>query len=162
MTQFRDDILNYLEIYDWLGTAGQPNKEQYPLIKALGYQVVINLAMPDSPGAFSDEAQVAKEMGLFYYHIPVVWENPKREDLEEFFRLMRKFCGKKIFLHCALNMRVSVFVFLYRVLVLGEQAENAREMIYEIWEPNEIWRQFIDTNLPADQADSMNKKGPHN
>lgn len=149
MTQTIDDILNFLEIYNWLGTAGQPVKEQYPLIKASGYQVVINLAMPDSPGAFHDEAQVARENGLIYYHIPVVWESPTRWDLEEFFGLMKKFHGKKIFLHCALNMRVSVFVFLYRVLILGEQAESAREMIYEIWEPNEVWQQFIDANLPT-------------
>jgi len=149
MPQTIEDILNFLEIYDWLGTAGQPAKEQYPLIKAAGYQVVINLAMPDSVGAFQDEAQVALKNGLIYCHIPVVWERPTRQDLDEFFELMKKFRGKKIFLHCALNMRVSVFVCLYRVLILGEQAKTTRETIYEIWEPNEVWQQYIEDNLTA-------------
>ena len=143
MAQSVEEIINFLEVFDWLGTAGQPTRDQYPLIKDSGYQAVINLAMPDSTGSYSNEEEVAAENGLVYFHIPVVWGNPTYQDLERFFSIMKILRGKKIFLHCALNMRVSVFVCLYRILVLGEPVEKARELIYEIWEPDEIWERFF-------------------
>jgi hypothetical protein len=44
-----EDIINFLQLSDRLATAGQPTIELYPAIAAAGYQVVINLALTDSP-----------------------------------------------------------------------------------------------------------------
>jgi len=45
------DITNYLEITPWLRTAGMPTAVQIKSIADAGYQVVINLALDESPGA---------------------------------------------------------------------------------------------------------------
>jgi hypothetical protein len=50
---------------------------------------------------------------------------------------------KKIFVHCALNMRVSVFMALYRILRLGWRYERAIKDVHEIWKPDGVWRTFI-------------------
>jgi protein tyrosine phosphatase (PTP) superfamily phosphohydrolase (DUF442 family) len=84
-----------------------------------------------------------------YVHIPVVWENPTLEDLERFFTAMDALQGQKVFVHCILNMRVSCFVYLYRVIRQGVPEPRAREAMRKIWEPDVTWQAFIDEALAA-------------
>ena len=56
---------------------------------------------------------------------------------------MKKHQGKKIFVHCAKNMRVSAFVYLYRILYDNIPKEKAKESMEKIWKPSGIWKEFI-------------------
>ncbi len=138
------NIINDLCLSETLGTAGQPTPDQFAAIRDAGYEVVINLAMDDSSGALPDEGELVAAQGMDYVHIPVVWESPMLADWERFLDVMDQNQGRKVFVHCALNMRVSCFAFLYRVLRLGVPAEVAWQDVLVIWEPNEVWRQFIE------------------
>lgn len=149
MTASLTDIYNFLPIdADW-ATAGQPTVEQFAAIKAAGYEVIINLGMPDSPRAVVNEAEVVAAQGIDYVTIPVVWEAPTGADLAAFFAAMTTHQAQKRFVHCIANMRVSAFTFLYRHLVLGVPVDEARQTLHQIWEPNPIWQQFIDEQLAA-------------
>ena len=143
----RSGITNYLPISDTLATAGQPAAEHFAVIRAAGYEVVVNLAMPTSTDALPNEGELVAAQGMAYVHIPVVWEAPTEEDLERFFAVMDRNRGRKVLVHCALNMRVSCFVFLYRVLRLGTLAAEAWQDVLAIWEPNEVWQRFVDDML---------------
>jgi protein tyrosine phosphatase (PTP) superfamily phosphohydrolase (DUF442 family) len=149
MTAALTDIYNFLPIDERWATAGQPTVEQFAAIKAAGYEVIINLGMPDSPRAVLNEAEVVAAQGIDYVAIPVVWEAPTGTDLAAFFAVMNAHQAKKRFVHCIANMRVSAFTFLYRRLVLGVPVDEARQTLHQIWEPNPIWRQFIDEQLAA-------------
>lgn len=138
-----EDIYNYLKISDSIATSGQPTKEQLPAIKDSGYQTVVNLALPTSTNALPDEKQVVENLGMQYVHIPVVWENPTLEDLEQFFSVMKANADQKIFVHCAANMRVSAFMYLYRRIHDRMSDEEAKKYLSQIWQPNEIWQKFI-------------------
>ncbi len=140
-------ISNYLRIDDRLATAGQPNPFQFGLIKAAGYEVVINLALSNSPDALQDELTVAKSAWLEYIHIPVVWEKPTLMDFELFAQVMKRRQTKKCFIHCAKNMRVSVFIYLWRRLYEQVPHEMAQTAIDAIWTPNEIWQTFLESVL---------------
>jgi protein tyrosine phosphatase (PTP) superfamily phosphohydrolase (DUF442 family) len=148
-SQSVDDILNYLPISTTLGTAGQPTAEQFGAIRAAGYQAVVNLAMADSTSALPNERELVIEQGMAYVHIPVVWERPTKQDLAKFFDVMEQYQGARIFVHCVMNMRVSVFVLLYRVLQLGQRLDTARWAVDKIWTPNEVWQQFMEDTLAA-------------
>lgn len=139
-----EDIYNYLKISNSIATSGQPTKEQFPVIKEFGYETVVNLALPTSTNALPDEKQIVKSLDMQYIHIPVVWESPKIGDLEQFFNAMSKNKNQKIFVHCAANMRVSAFIYLYRRLHEGMTDEEAKQDLYQIWKPNETWQQFIE------------------
>lgn len=140
-------IQNFLQITPELGTAGQPLRGQFEAIGAAGYAAVINLAMPDSMDAVAEEDEIVSGLGLEYYPIPVEWEYPQPEDLSQFFERMDALRGQKVFVHCARNMRVSAFVYLYRVLHKGEPAEACRRDLEKIWTPNEVWEEFIQESL---------------
>jgi len=138
-----EDIYNFIKISDTIATSGQPTLEQFSAIKKAGYQVIVNLALPESPNALKDEKQIVESQGMQYVHIPVDWENPTIENVKEFFSVMEANTDKKIFVHCAANMRVSAFMYLYRHLHQGISDEDAKKDLQKIWIPNETWQKFI-------------------
>jgi uncharacterized protein (TIGR01244 family) len=149
MTTDLANILHYLPLSPTLGTAGQPTREQFPAIAAAGYQVLINLALPTSDGALADEGAIATRLGMVYVHIPVVWERPERSQFELFCQVLAGAGDRPVLVHCAMNMRVSVFVYLYRVTRLAVPEAIAREDLHRIWKPNLVWSTFIQTILTA-------------
>lgn len=134
-----ETLTNYYPISPLILTAGQPTAEQIALIAAAGCEVVINLARPTSPNALADEAA----QGMDYIAIPVVWEEPTLDDLARFFAAMQANQARKVFVHCVVNYRVSSFIYLYRVLRLGADPDEAIWDLRAIWEPDETWSAFI-------------------
>lgn len=144
-----DTIYNVLILDDHLGTSGQPTSAQLAAIKEAGYGVVINLATGTTPRDLPQEADVVAAQGMEYIHIPVIWEQPTAENFARFCEAMQATQVQKRFVHCIANMRVSAFVFLYRVLRQGTPVDEARATMHRIWQPNAIWQQFIDATLAA-------------
>ncbi len=140
-------MINHLQLDERITTAGQPEREEFREVAAAGHQVVINLAMADSPDSILDEGDVVRSLGMGYIHIPVEWENPTLENLIEFFQVMQAHQAHKVFVHCVLNMRVSVFMFLYRVVRLGQSQASAWQDVERIWQPDETWTAFIEKAL---------------
>ena len=136
-------IKAFLQISDSISTAGQPIESEFYTIRDAGHQTVINLALANSPGAIATESQIVQALGLEYVHIPVAWESPNIQDALRFFEVMNQHEDGTVFIHCAANKRVSAFVFLYRVLCLGEERAIAQKALLRIWTPNPIWQTFI-------------------
>lgn len=146
-------ITNFLQIDPKLATAGQPTRKQLEAVRDAGYEVVINLLPAGVDGALPGEAEAVRSLGMEYAHIPVVWSAPTRKDLTRFFAALDERRERKVFVHCLLNMRVTAFVFLYRVLREGAPVEEARAIMRPVWTPNGAWAKFIEENLSADFAD---------
>ena len=147
-----EQIYNYLKLSDSVATGGQPTEAQFSLIQEAGYQVVVNLARPDSPGALPNEQAIVESLGMRYAPIPVDWENPTIEDVAHFFSVMEAICASQqrfaiaaqpVFVHCAANMRVSAFMYLYRLIHQGMSDEQAKSDLQKIWTPNDTWQAFI-------------------
>lgn len=147
-----EEIYNFLQLSETIGTAGQPTVEQFAEIQAAGYQVVINLAMPTSREALPNEAELVTELGLKYIAIPVVWDQPLMSDVEQFFAIMQSHTGQKTFVHCIANMRVSAMMYLYRVICEGSHPEQAQLDLHRIWIPNTTWQGLIDQAIEQYQS----------
>ena len=138
-----EDIYNFLKISDAVATSGQPTETQFAAIKESGYQVVVNLALTSSPNALPNEKEIVESLGMQYVHIPVIWENPTLNDIARFFNIMEANADKPVFVHCAANMRVSAFVYLYRRIHEPMSEEQIQRDLHQIWVPNENWQKFI-------------------
>ncbi|RUT10304.1 hypothetical protein DSM106972_007990 [Dulcicalothrix desertica PCC 7102] len=138
-----EEIYNYLQISDGIATSGQPTVEQFDAIKQAGYEVVVNLALVDSLNALPNQKEIIEAQEMQYIHIPVIWDNPTLENLHSFFEVMKANQNKKVFVHCAANKRVSVFVYLYRRICLGASEEEAKLDLNKLWAPNEVWQRLI-------------------
>jgi len=144
------DTENTYQVFDWLWTSGQLSERDILGLPELGIDVVINLALPTSSPALPGEAELVTQQGLVYIQIPVEWEKPKSEQFAQFVGMLKVFEGHNIWVHCAKNMRVSTFIYLYRKLILSESEEEASLPMREIWTPNESWLAFI--NIVCNKA----------
>lgn len=138
-----ENIYNFLKISDTIATAGQPLEEQFLAIKQAGYQVVVNLAISQSTNALANEQNIVEALQMEYVHIPVVWEKPTLENIVNFFATIEANVDRSIFVHCAANMRVSAFMYLYRLIFQQVNEAEARKDLERIWMPNETWQIFI-------------------
>lgn len=139
-------IYNYHKVPNLFETSGQPGKQQLKLLAERGYEVVINLA-PSSllEGAVINEAEILNSEQVKYIHIPVDFSNPTDEDFAEFVSNIQKHKSKKLWVHCAANMRVSAFVYKYRRDVLKLPHDEIIGDMEAIWTPIKIWKSFLDS-----------------
>jgi len=140
---FIEHIINFAPINERIATSGQPERSVFPLINAAGYQMVIYLAVYESPNHIAEEPQIVRDLGMEFIHIPVIWTSPRPEQFDQLASILEENKGKNIFIHCELNYRVSSFLFLYKVLYLNSDPESAWWSMLEIWEPDATWRALM-------------------
>lgn len=138
-----EEIRAFLWLDDRVATSGMPRPEHFASMRTAGFDVVINLAMPNSDNAIAEEGKLVSEQGMTYVHIPVNFEQPTTDDFEKFRRVMDVFEDRKVFVHCAANMRVSAFMYLYRVKKNPNCAAEAARDMHRIWRPDGVWKDFI-------------------
>ena len=149
------EIYNYREAAPDLATSGQPREDQLAAIAEAGYDVVINLALHDDPRySLQDEASSVQKLGLDYIHIPVPFGAPTESDLVKFFDAMDRHKHHRVWVHCAANKRVTAFLALYRRLREGWSEERAFALLREIWQPDEVWSEFIASQLGKSKGGS--------
>jgi len=143
-------ILNFIQLTPRIGTAGQPTLQQFSDIVDEGYQVVLNLALHDSDNAIAEEGSLVASLGMTYIHMPIDFENPTAQHAKQFNRLMSALDTSRVFVHCAMNLRVSAFMLLYLKYVEGLTQEAATSPLIEKWTPRmtPVWKEFL--ALPKD------------
>lgn len=136
-------LTNYQVNSDSMLSSGQPEAEHFNALKTLGVRHVVDLI----PGDRSAEQALVEDLGLSYTHIPVDWEAPTIEDFKRYVSAMQSNSqpGSKTLTHCKLNWRGATFTYLYRVVILNENEQIAREDMLKIWSPNDTWQAFINT-----------------
>jgi protein tyrosine phosphatase (PTP) superfamily phosphohydrolase (DUF442 family) len=135
--------LNTVVIDGDLATSGQPSAAQLRRLKAQGYAAVINLAPPDSYGAVRDEPRIVADAGMRYVNIPVDFDRPNAGDFDRFRAALDELRGRKVWVHCQMNMRASVFVMLRRVVDDGVPIDRAVQAVHSVWVPNAVWDGWI-------------------
>lgn len=140
---------NFVTWRDGLHSSAQPSAEWLATVKDKGYDIVINLAPPQSHGSLQDEGGIVGAKGVAYVNIPVDFGRPTAEDFRLFSEMMKAAQGKKVYVHCQVNMRGSAFVFLYRVIHEGAPVGDTAIKMNGVWAPDRVWKKFIDDTLAA-------------
>jgi len=140
-------IRNFIRLNSQYCTGAQPRLEHLAMLKKDGVKAIINLRQPSEHRAGEEEAK-AKELGLRYFNIPVVFGEPKDEQVDEFLRITDDVANQPAFIHCAAGIRVGAFWMIRRVLRDGftvEAAEKEAEQIGLKDSPhlNEFARRYI-------------------
>ncbi len=159
MNKDNEGIFNYLKVSSRIATAGQPLKHEIPGILENGTEIVISLVPRGVETEVPGEQDLFEQGGLVFERIPVVWEAPKKDDFQKFLDKMAQYREKQLFIHCEANMRVSVFMALYHIIVEGWKVHDAMAGVREIWNPNEIWREFINRILSDNNIEYPNTEG---
>lgn len=139
--QDTSSIKNFLRLNEQVCTGGQPTMEELAKLKADGIRAVINLRQPSEYNA-EEEAAVAKQLGLRYFHIPVNSNEPTDEQAQEFLKVTADKQNRPLFIHCASANRVGAFWMIRRALVDGWTVEKAEEEARKIGLRNPKTREF--------------------
>ncbi len=140
-------IYNYKFLTEDLASSGQPTEDEIGIIIRAGYNIVINLGLHNSGYSINNEASIFQENNVTYIHIPVIFEAPQTKDLNAFIKVLDKYKESKMFIHCAANKRVPVFIALYRILILGWEKDKAIKELHTVWHPNDVWQSYINQQL---------------
>ena len=125
MAQDPGPIRNFLRENKDFCTGGQPKLEHLAQLKAEGVKSILNLRQPSEHRAAEEEAK-AKELGLRYFNIPVVYGNPNEEQVAEFLKITDDADNRPIFIHCTAAIRVGALWMIRRVLRDGCKVEDAQ------------------------------------
>lgn len=137
------EIDNYRQYSPLFSSSGQPDAKQLKALSDTGFRRIIYLAFTDNESAIKSEDRIVKSLGMDYVHIPVDFDKPTLEDFEDFAAVLNRDKTVRTLLHCQINLRASTFSFLYRVIYGGVAMADAKSDLDAIWQPNEVWYQFI-------------------
>jgi len=137
------DAPNVVVISDLLVTSGQPSAESLATLKAQGFEAEIYLAPPTVHNAVRDEQAIVEGQGLRYINIPIPFGEPTEAHYDAFVAAMAQLAGRRVLVHCEVNMRASSLVFLHRVLVGREPPDKAYESVARVWSPRGPWKALI-------------------
>jgi len=138
-----EDVRNFVQLRERIGTSGQPTKAQFAKIAEAGYEVVLNLAASTHVDTMVDEGEVVTQLGMMYIHLPIPWAQPTQKQVKQFCQVMKALRDTKIWVHCAKNYRVSAFLFHYLEKVEGSSFQEARSPMFSSWTPNETWAELL-------------------
>jgi outer membrane protein assembly factor BamB/protein tyrosine phosphatase (PTP) superfamily phosphohydrolase (DUF442 family) len=124
-------IRNFLRVNENFCTGGQPRLEHLAKLKSEGVKAIINLRQPSEHRAEEEEAK-AKELGLRYFNIPVIYRDPKEEQVTEFLKITDDPANRPAFIHCTAAIRVAGFWMIRRVLRDGWKFEDAETEAHKI------------------------------
>ncbi len=134
---------NLIVIDAKLTTAGQPSAQWLATLRDQGYEAVIYLAPPDSSDAIRDEPLIVGRQGLIWANLPIKFGSPADADYESFAGLLKGLRGKKVLVHCQVNMRASTLTFLYRTLNEHVDPNTAWEAVSKVWTPEGPWKDLV-------------------
>ena len=137
------EITNFRQYSATFASAGQPSREQLSAVAEAGFERVVYIAFTNNQNALPDEDQIVKGLGMEYMQVPVDFNNPLPSDFYAFADSMRRDTSKKTLLHCQVNARATAFSFLYRVIYEDVPVAQAKADMNTVWQPNEVWRDFI-------------------
>ncbi len=143
----RWQVPNTVPISAHLVTSGQPSASALAELRAHGFDAVIYLAPFSVPGAVIGEPNILKQQGIAFVNIPIGFGNPTDADFRAFAAALTGFAGRKVLVHCQVNMRASSMVFLYRVIIGKESPEVAYESVARIWSPEGPWKRLLVSEL---------------
>jgi protein tyrosine phosphatase (PTP) superfamily phosphohydrolase (DUF442 family) len=132
---------------NWV-SSGQPTRAGLQRLKALGFDRLLYLAPFTVGDAIADEPELVRAQGLRFDHVPIPWDAPALAHVDAVFAVLKDWptSGKGL-VHCQVNMRASVLVFLHRVLVRGHDPEQAWSAVSKVWTPRGRWRALVDAAL---------------
>jgi protein tyrosine phosphatase (PTP) superfamily phosphohydrolase (DUF442 family) len=116
-----------------------------------GYNTVINLAPDGLETSLPNERDIVEALRMNYRQIPVIWSEPRIDQLELFEDLLEALRGRRMLIHCQANYRVTAFFAMYAISKLGWSEGQANALIARIWgarpdfQMDETWRRFIAT-----------------
>ena len=143
---------NIVTITPQLVTSGQPSPQALAALGQMGFQAVVYLAPSSAADAVKNEPELLATQGIEFIHIPIPFSAPEESHAIAVSAALQRLQGKKVLVHCQVNMRASSMVFLHRVLHGKEDPARAYESVAKVWSPSGAWHKLLRAQLNKHQV----------
>jgi protein tyrosine phosphatase (PTP) superfamily phosphohydrolase (DUF442 family) len=134
---------NVVAVSPLVVTSGQPDAAALRGLKAAGFEAVIYLAPPNVHDAVDGEAKIVAAQGLVFVNVPIRFGAPAEADFKVVTGALQALAGRKVLVHCQVNLRASSMVFLHRAITLREDPATAYADVARVWSPDPVWKPYI-------------------
>ena len=138
----KDDVPKVLCVSDQVTTAGQPKDTAYEKLAANGFRAVLNLRTDKESVDLSHERELVEKAGMKYINIPVNGADPKKEQVDEFLKVVKDKANYPLLIHCASANRVGAFWMIYRVVEFDWSEEKALEEATQVGLTSPVLKKF--------------------
>lgn len=117
---------NFARLETTVACGGATTPEAVPEIKKLGFKSIINLRLPNEPGAnIEAEAAAAKTAGINFYSIPFSGQQPDPAVADKFLATITAPGNEPAYIHCAAGNRAGAMWMIKRMTVDKWDSERA-------------------------------------
>ena len=139
----RAGITNFTRVDAVVACGGATETAALDGLKKDGFKAVINLRMPQEPGAnIEQNAARAKQLGLTYISIPFSGQSPDPKAVDQFLGTIADKSNQPVYIHCGSATRVGTVWLVKRVLQDGWTVEKATEEAHLIGLHSQPLEQF--------------------
>jgi len=137
-------VRNYAKLETTVACAGAISAEQaVPAIKKEGFVSIINLREASEPDANVDqEAALAKQAGLKYFHVPFNGASPDPKAADAFLAAITSAGAEPAFIHCSGGNRAATMWMIKRMVVDRWDADRATKEAMSLGQTSAPLRQF--------------------
>ena len=146
------DVPRILCLSDRLATGGQPTEQAFNKLAANGFRSVLNLRTESEGVDLEKERRLVEQSHMRYINIPVVVSAPRKEQADEFIRVVKEKANHPMLIHCRSASRVGAFMMIYRVVDQGWSEEKAEEEAVRIGLHTEELRKFAKEYIRQQKA----------
>ena len=134
---------NLVQIHSSLITSGQPSAMALSNLAAQGVEAVIYLGPRAGPDWVPEEPVLLRKQQIAFVPIAFPPDGPSEAHFWRVADALKQLKGRRVLVHCQVNMQASVFVFLNRVIVDNEDPEKAYAAVANVWSPQGAWKALI-------------------
>jgi len=121
-------INNFAQVETTVACAGSVTPASVAGIKKMGFASIINLRLPNEPGADIDaEAAAAKAAGINFVHLPFNGAMPDPAVADRFMKTITEPGTQPAFIHCASGNRAAAMWMIKRILIDKWDNDRASE-----------------------------------
>jgi uncharacterized protein (TIGR01244 family) len=121
-------ISNFAQVETTVACAGAVTPASVAGIKKMGFASIINLRLPNEPGADIDaEAAAAKAAGINFVHLPFNGAMPDPAVADRFMKTITEPGTQPAFIHCASGNRAAAMWMIKRILIDKWDNDRASE-----------------------------------
>ena len=137
-------VRNYARLETTVACAGAISAEQaVPAIKKEGFVSIINLREASEPDANVDqEASLAKQAGLKYFHVPFNGAKPDPKAADAFIAAITSPGAEPAFIHCSGGNRAATMWMIKRMVVDHWDVERATKEATSLGQTSAPLREF--------------------
>jgi len=138
----KDDVPKVLCVNEQVTTAAQPKDTAYEKLAANGFRAVLNLRTDKEGVDLVHERELVEKSGMKYINIPVNGADPKKEQVDEFLKVVKDKANYPLLIHCASANRVGAFWMIYRVVEFDWSEEKALEEATQVGLTSPVLKKF--------------------